>query len=63
MAWVPLPRENPFKLIFYLRLIDSMWYFAYSSNMNRQQIEARVLRRSFSRVNKSEGLPFFYVVE
>ena len=43
MAWVPLPRENPFKLIFYLRLIDSMWYFAYSSNMDRRQIEARVL--------------------
>lgn len=42
IAWLPLPRESPSRLIVSPRLVDSMWYFAYASNMNRRQIEARV---------------------
>ena len=44
IAWLPLPRESPFMLIFYPGLVDPMWNSAYASNMNRRQIEARVQR-------------------
>ena len=44
IAWLLLPRENPFKLIFPPRLVDPVWYFAWASTMNRRHIEARVQR-------------------
>jgi hypothetical protein len=43
-AWLPLPRESPFMLIFNPGLVDPIWYSAYVSNMNCRQIEARVQR-------------------
>jgi hypothetical protein len=39
IAWLPLPRESPSKLIFCPSLVDPMWCFAYASNMNRRQLK------------------------
>jgi hypothetical protein len=44
IAWLPLPRENPSKLIFSPRRVDLMRHFAYASHMKRRQFEARVQR-------------------